>query len=283
MFTFTENFMLPSLPHSFQPLRQFIAAVAISAGLIAAPALSQAQEGPLLVGVTAGPHAQIGEVVQKVAAQQGLQIKLIEFSDFIQPNAALDAGDLDVNVYQHRPFLESQNSTRGYKLVPVATAVVQQMGIYSKRHQSLADFPNGARIAIPNDPTNGARALLVLQAAGLITLKSGVTVTASLFDIAENPKKLKFIEIEAAQLPHSLVDVDAAAVNSAYAIPAGLSPEKDSLALESKDAEFAVVVIAARQDNKDDPRIAQYVKAYQSEEVKQFVETTFPGAYTTTW
>lgn len=277
----TENFMLPSLPRSFQPLRQFIAATAIATGLITAPAL--AQETPLRVGVTAGPHAQIGEVVQKVAAQQGLQIKLIEFSDFIQPNAALDAGDIDVNVYQHRPFLESQNGTRGYKLMPVATAVVQQMGIYSKRHKSLAELPDGARVAIPNDPTNGARALLVLQAAGLITIKPGITVTASLFDIAENPKKLKFVEIEAAQLPHSLVDVDAAAVNSAYAIPAGLSPEKDSLALESKDAEFAVVVIAARQDNKDDPRIAQYVKAYQSEEVKKFVETTFPGAYTTTW
>lgn len=242
-----------------------------------------AQEAPLRVGVTAGPHAQIGEVVKQVAEKQGLKIELIEFSDFIQPNAALDAGDVDVNTYQHRPFLESQNSMRGYKLTPVGDGVVQQMGVYSKRYKSLDELPSGARIAIPNDPTNGARALLVLQAANLIKLKQGVTVTASPFDVAENPKKLKFIEIEAAQLPHSLVDVDAAAINSAYAVQAGLSPANDSLALESKDADFAVVVIAARQDNKDDARVAGFVKAYRSDEVKQFVEKTFPGAYTTTW
>jgi D-methionine transport system substrate-binding protein len=278
---FKEYFMHTSSRSPLYQLRQALAAVAVAITLVAAPAA--AQEQPLRVGVTAGPHAQIGEVVKQHAEKQGLQVKLIEFSDFIQPNAALDAGDLDINIYQHRPFLESQNSARGYKLTPVANAVVQQMGLYSKRHKSLADLPNGARIAIPNDPTNGARALLVLQAAKLIELNPGITVTASLFDIAENPKKLKFVEIEAAQLPHSLADVDAAAVNSAYAIPAGLSPTKDSLALETQDAEFAVVVIAAREDNKADPRIARFVKAYQSDETKQFVEKTFPGAYTTAW
>ena len=121
------------------------------------------------------------------------------------------------------------------------------------------------------------------KAAKLIKLKDGVTVTASLFDVVDNPKKLKFVEIEAAQLPHSLADVDAAAVNSAYAIPAGLSPAKDALALESKDAPFAAVVIAAREDNKNDPRIARFIKAYQSDEVKAFVAQKFPGAYTTSW
>ncbi len=123
----------------------------------------------------------------------------------------------------------------------------------------------------------------MLQAASLIELKPGVTVNASLFDIAANPRNLKFLEIEAAQLPHSLADVDAAAANSAYAIPAGLSPARDALALESKDAPFAVVVIAAREDNKNDPRIARFIKAYQSEEVKQFVARQFPGAYSTSW
>ena len=215
-----------------------------AAGTVATPA--SAQDAELKVGVTVGPHAQIGEVVREVAARDGLKVKLVEFSDFIQPNAALDAKELDLNIYQHKPFLDAQNKARGYHLVPVATAVVQQMGIYSKRVSKLDDLQPGAKVAIPNDPTNGARALLVLQAARLITLKPGVTVTASLFDIAENPKSLKFIEIEAAQLPHSLKDVDAAAVNSAYAIPAGLSPAKDALALESKDAPFAPVVIAAR-------------------------------------
>lgn len=263
-------------------LRHTLAALATLIGFAAA-APAMAQDAELKVGVTVGPHAQIGEVVQQVAARQGLKVKLVEFSDFIQPNAALDAKELDLNIYQHKPFLESQNKARGYKLVPVATAVVQQMGIYSKRVKSLDDLQPGAKVAIPNDPTNGARALLVLQAAKLIKLKDGVTVTASLFDVVDNPRKLKFVEIEAAQLPHSLADVGAAAVNSAYAIPAGLSPAKDALVLESKDAPFAAVVIAAREDNKNDPRIARFIKAYQSDEVKAFVAQKFPGAYSTSW
>jgi len=242
-----------------------------------------AEGEPFRVGVTAGPHAQINEVVKEVAATKGLDITLIEFSDFIQPNAALDAGDVDINIYQHVPFLESQNEMRGYKLTPVGDAVVQQMGVYSEHYDTLDELPEGARIGIPNDPTNGARALLVLEAAGLITLKDGITTTASPFDIADNPKKLKITEIEAAQLTHSLADVDAAAINSAYAVQAGLSPSEDSLALESEDAVFAVVVIAAREDNKDDPRIATFVESYRSQAVKEFVEETFPGAYTTTW
>lgn len=263
-------------------LRHTLAALATLIGFAAA-APAMAQDAELKVGVTVGPHAQIGEVVQQVAARQGLKVKLVEFSDFIQPNAALDTKELDLNIYQHKPFLESQNKARGYKLVPVATAVVQQMGIYSKRVKSLDDLQPGAKVAIPNDPTNGARALLVLQAAKLIKLKDGVTVTASLFDVVDNPRKLKFVEIEAAQLPHSLADVDAAAVNSAYAIPAGLSPAKDALVLESKEAPFAAVVIAAREDNKNDPRIARFIKAYQSDEVKAFVAQKFPGAYSTSW
>lgn len=270
---------MPQVP--LRRLKQLLSTLALSSLLCVAP--THAQEAALRVGVTAGPHAQIGEVVQQVAKKQGLDIELIEFNDFIQPNAALDAGDIDLNTYQHQPFLESQNKTRGYKLVSVGDGVVQQMGVYSKHYTSLDEIPDGGRIAIPNDPTNGARALLVLQAAQLIKLKEGVTVTASPFDIVENPKKLRFIEIEAAQLPHSLADVDAAAVNSAYAVQAGLQPKHDSLVLENRDAEFAVVVIAARADNKDDPRIAQFVKAYRTAEVKEFVEKTFSGAYSTTW
>lgn len=268
--------------HSIMKLKKTLVCATLSLGLVSSP-MAIAQEEPLKIGVTVGPHAQIGEVARQVAEKQGLSVKLIEFSDFIQPNAALDTKDIDLNIYQHRPFMNAQNSTRGYKLVPVADAVVQLMGIYSSRYKNLEDLPSGATIAIPNDPSNGARALLVLEAAKLIKIKDGVTSTASLFDIVENPKKLKFIEIEAAQLPHSLKDVDAAAVNSAYAIPAGLDPAKDTLVLEDEKADFAVVVIAAREDNKDDPRVARFIKAYQSDEVKAFVEKTFPGAYFTAW
>lgn len=268
--------------HAAMKLKKTLLCATLTLGL-AIPPLAIAQEAPLKVGVTVGPHAQISEVARQVAEKQGLQVKLIEFSDFIQPNAALDTKEIDLNIYQHRPFMNAQNSARGYKLVPVADAVVQLMGIYSSRYKNLDELPAGATIAIPNDPSNGARALLVLQAAKLITIKEGVTTTASLFDIEENPKKLKFVEIEAAQLPHSLKDVDAAAVNSAYAIPAGLDPAKDTLALEDEKADFAVVVIAGREDNKDDPRVARFIKAYQSDEVKAFVEKTFPGAYFTAW
>ena len=218
----------------------------------------------------------------EVAARDGLKVKLVEFSDFIQPNAALDAKELDLNIYQHKPFLDAQNKARGYHLVPVATAVVQQMGIYSKRVSKLDDLQPGAKVAIPNDPTNGARALLVLQAARLITLagRDRDRLAVRYRRESQEPEVHRDRGRAAAALAQ---DVDAAAVNSAYAIPAGLSPAKDALALESKDAPFAPVVIAAREDNKSDPRIARFIKAYQSDEVKAFVARQFPGAYATSW
>ncbi|MDO5289426.1 MAG: MetQ/NlpA family ABC transporter substrate-binding protein [Pseudomonadota bacterium] len=235
------------------------------------------------IGVTAGPHAQIAEVAKQVAEKNGLKVKLVEFSDFIQPNAALAQGQLDANIYQHRPFLDAQNKDRGYQLVPVAAAVRQQMGVYSKKVRKLADLPERARIGIPNDPTNGSRALLVLAAQGLIQLKDGVGTRASVLDIAANPKKLRFIELEAAQLPRSLGDLDAAAVNSSYAVAAGLSPTGDSLALEGTDTPYVTVLIATRAGHERDPALQAFVKAYQSPEVRQFIDTTFKGAYTAAW
>lgn len=265
--------------HRFSKILSVITlAVSMTVGTHAA-----AQDKPLLIGVTAGPHAQITNAAKQVAEKQGLSVKVVEFSDFIQPNAALDNKDLDLNIYQHRPFLNVQNKTRGYHLVPVAQAVTQLMGVYSNQYKSLNDLPQGAKIAIPNDPSNGARALLVLQSAGLIKIKDGVTTTASVFDVVDNPKKIKLIEVEAAQVPHALKDVDAAAVNSNYAIQAKLNPAKDAIYLEKKDAEYAVILIVAREDNKNDPRIARFVKAYQSDEVKAFIEKTFPGAYFPAW
>jgi D-methionine transport system substrate-binding protein len=251
--------------------------VALAAGVVGA------QDKPLKVGVTAGPHAQITEVARKVAERDGLKIQIVEFTDFIQPNAALNNRELDANIYQHVPFLENQNRARGYKLVKIADGVVQQMGVYSKKVKSLSELPEGARVGIPNDPTNGARALLVLADQGLIRLKPGVGVSASVLDVVANPKKIRLVELEAAQLPRSLEDLDAAAVNTNYAIPAGLHPNRDAIALEQPNSPFAVVVIASRDENKGDPAIAKLVKAYRSDEVKQFVNATFKGAYTTSW
>ncbi|WP_253252212.1 MetQ/NlpA family ABC transporter substrate-binding protein, partial [Comamonas thiooxydans] len=168
--------------------------------------LAQAQDLAVTVGVTAGPHAQIAEVAKQVAARQGLKVRLVEFGDFIQPNAALSTGDLDANIYQHQPFLDAQNKDRGYKLVPVAKAVNQQMGVYSRKVRKLADLKSGARVGIPNDPTNGSRALMVLAKQGLITLKADAGARASVLDITANPRKLRFVELEAAQLARALDD-----------------------------------------------------------------------------
>lgn len=265
------------------PRRLLLQATAAAALAAAFPLTAIAADREVTIGVTAGPHAQIAEVAKRVAEKNGLKVKLVEFSDFIQPNAALASSQLDANIYQHVPFLEAQNKDRGYKLVPVAPAVRQQMGVYSKKVKKLADLAEGARVGIPNDPTNGSRALLVLAEQGLIQLKGGAGTRASVLDITANPKKLRFIELEAAQLPRALGDLDAAAVNSSYAVAAGLSPTGDSLALENPNTPYVTVVIATRAGHDKDADLLAFVKAYQSPEVKQFVDTTFKGAYTVAW
>jgi D-methionine transport system substrate-binding protein len=234
------------------------------------------------MGVTGGPHAQIMEVVRQVAAKNGLKITVVEFSDYVQPNAALAAGDLDANSYQHLPYLEAQVKDRGYKLIRIADTVTYPMGIYSKKLKSLAALPNGARIAVPNDPTNGGRALLLLQKQGLIKLRAGAGLKATPLDIVENPKKLKIVELDAAQIPRSLDDVDAAAINTNFAMEAGLKPKSDAIAIEDPHGPY-VNIIAIRAADKDKPWVARLVAAYHSPEVKQFVEGKYAGAVVTAW
>ena len=236
-----------------------------------------AQDKPIKIGVTGGPHAQIFEVVKKVAERDGLKLQVVEFSDYVQPNAALAAGDLDANSYQHKPYLDQQIRDRGYKFVPVAQTVNFPIGIYSKKVKSLKDLKQGARFGIPNDPTNGGRVLLVLQDQGLIKLKAGAGLKATPLDVVENPKKIRFVELDAAQLPRSLDDLDAAGINTNYALPAGLHPGKDSIAQESAKSPY-VNIIAVREQDKDKAWVGKLVKAYQSEEVKKFIQTEFKGA-----
>ena len=236
-----------------------------------------AQDKPLKIGVTAGPHAQIFEQVKKVAERDGLKIQVIEFSDYVQPNAALAAGDLDANSYQHKPYLDQQVKDRGYKFVSAGYTVNFPIGLYSKKVRQLKDLKEGARFGIPNDPTNGGRVLLVLQDQGLIKLKPGAGLKATPLDVVENPKKLKFVELDAAQLPRSLDDLDASAINTNYAIPAGLHPGKDAIAQESAKSPY-VNLIAVREQDKDKPWVARLVKAYQSEEVRKFIQAEFKGA-----
>jgi D-methionine transport system substrate-binding protein len=196
----------------------------VSALFATLPLAALAQDKPLKVGVTAGPHAQILEQVKKVAEKDGLKIQIVEFSDYVQPNAALAAGDLDINSYQHKPYLDQQVKDRGYKLAPVGYTVNFPIGIYSKKVKKLDELKEGARAGIPNDPTNGGRVLLVLQDQGLIKLRPEAGLKATPLDVTANPKKLRFVELDAAQLPRSLDDLDASAINTNYALTAGLHP-----------------------------------------------------------
>lgn len=260
-------------------LIRIAAALALGTAFAFAPALAAET---LKVGVTAGPHAQVMEVVRKIAARDNLNIQIVEFSDYIQPNAALAAGDLDVNSYQHQPYLDNANADRGYKLVSVAKTVIFPIGLYSKKYKTLADIPAGSRVAIPNDPTNGGRSLLLLEASGLVKLKAGAGLKATPVDIVDNPKRLRIIELDAAQLPRALDEVDAATVNTNYAIPAGLVPKRDAIALESPDSPYANV-IAVRAQDKDRPAVAKLVRAYHTPEVKAFVEREFQSSILTAW
>ena len=222
------------------------------------------------------------EQVKKLLEKDGVQMKVIEFTDYIQPNAALAAGDLDANSYQHQPYLDAQIKDRGYKFVSVGSTITFPMGVYSKKIKSLNDLKQGARVGVPNDPTNGGRALLVLQAKGVIKLKADAGLKATPLDIVENPKKIKIIELDAAQLPRSLDDFDAAVINGNYAESAGLSPTKDAIAVEASTGPYANV-IAVRIADKDKPWVAKLVKAYHSPEVKKFVLEKYKGSVITSW
>jgi len=263
--------------------RRFILKFAAALGAASLfSAVAHADDNAIKVGVTGGPHAQVMDVVKQVAAKNGLKITVVEFSDYVQPNAALAAGDLDANSYQHQPYLDAQVRDRGYKLVKVADTVTFPMGIYSKKLKSLSQLQNGARIAVPNDPTNGGRALLLLQKQGLLKLRADAGLKATPLDIVENPKKLKIVELDAAQIPRSLADVDAAAINTNFAMEAGLKPKSDAIAIEDPHGPYANI-IAIRAADKDKPWVAKLVAAYHSPEVKQFIDGKYAGAVITAW
>lgn len=256
--------------------RSFLSSVALAVLATTLSSAALAQDKPLKIGVTAGPHAQIFEQVKRVAEKGGLKLQVIEFSDYIQPNAALAAGDLDGNSYQHKPFLDQQVKDRGYKLVSVGYTVNFPIGLYSKKVKDLKDLKEGARFGIPNDPTNGGRVLLVLQDKGLIKLRPEAGLKATPLDVVANPKKLRFVELEAAQLARSLDDLDAAAVNTNFALPAGLNPSKDAIALENANSPY-VNIIAVRDADKDKPWVAKLLKAYHSDEIRNYIKTEFKG------
>lgn len=252
----------------------------LAATTLAASFSAHADDQVVKVGTVSGPDAQVWSVVQKVAKREGLNVKVIEFNDYVQPNAALDAGDLDANSFQHQPYLDSQVKQRGYKIVTAGLTYISPIGVYSKKLKSLNDLSAGAKVAVPNDPSNENRALLLLQSKGVIKLRAGAGTNgnnATPLDVAANPKNVKLVELDAAQLPRALGDVDAAVINTNYALAAGMQPTKDAIALEDIRSPYANV-IAVRIQDKDKPWVKKLVAAYQSEDVRQYIKNEFKGS-----
>ncbi|MBN2751612.1 MAG: MetQ/NlpA family ABC transporter substrate-binding protein [Rhodospirillaceae bacterium] len=229
------------------------------------------------VGVTPGTHEQVMEFVKPRLAQKGIDIKIVSFSDYVLPNQAVNDGDLDMNSFQHQPYLDNQVRDRGFKLVSVGTNFVEPMGVYSTKVKSLSALKMGDAVAIPNDPTNGGRALLLLQKYGLISLAKGVGLGAGVVDIVANPKKLKIVELDAAQLPRSLPDVTLAAINTNYALEANLVPTRDAIVIEAADSPYANIFVVHAK-NKDADWVRAIVATYQTPEVRAFILKTFKGA-----
>lgn len=235
--------------------------------------------GPLRVGASPVPHGEILQfVADELAADAGLELEVVEFTDYVQPNVALDDGSIDANYFQHQPYLETQEADAGYDFVALAPVHLEPLGLYSEQVADVADLPHGAEIAIPNDPTNAGRALNLLEQAGLLTLEDTGDTPPTVLDIAGNPHDLELTEIEAAQLPRSLADVDAAVINGNYAIEAGLSPAEDALVAESAEDNPYANLLVARAGDEDDPRLVTLAELLQSPEVARFIEENYDGA-----
>jgi D-methionine transport system substrate-binding protein len=264
-----------------------LAAATLTLGLAAcgsdAGGDSAASDAPSLgtvlkVGVNPVPHGEILQYVKdNLAAQAGINIEIVEFTDYVQPNRALAENQLDANYFQHVPYLEEEKAAKGYKFTALQPVHIEPLGAYSKKVASLADLPEGATVAIPNDPSNSGRALNLLAANGLITLKDGAGVKATQRDITGNPRKLEFKELEAAQLPRSLDDVALAVINGNYALEAGLTPATDALALESGADNPYANLLVVRTGSESDPRVVKLEELLRSPEVKKFIEEKYQG------
>jgi ABC-type metal ion transport system, periplasmic component/surface antigen len=245
-------------------------------GLLLSCAKKENQQNVLTVAASPEPHKAILELVVADLAKENITLKITEFTDYVTPNDAVETGEQDANFFQHVPYMESFNKEHGYHLASVGAVHIEPLALYSQKYTSLSELKSGDMIAIPNDPTNEARALLLLAAQNIITLRADAGLAATPQDITENPLKLVFREIEAATLPRILADVAAAVINGNYAIPAGLSASKDGLLVEGKDSPYANV-IAVKQGNENDPRIQALLKALQSDKVRAYIIEKYPN------
>ncbi|MFD3367136.1 MetQ/NlpA family ABC transporter substrate-binding protein [Streptomyces albidoflavus] len=236
-------------------------------------------EGPLVVGATPTPAGEILEYVRKnLAKDAGLDLDVKEFTDYVLPNTALQEGTLDANLYQHKPYLDEFNQSKGTELVALDEIYLPPTGVYSEKVKDIADLRKGATVAVPNDVTNEGRALNLLAEEGLIELKKGAGADASPSDIAKNPKNITIKELDPAQLPRSLSDVDAAAINNNFALDAGLSPREDAILLEEAKGNPYNNVLAVKKGNENDPRVKKLAELLTSPEVKKFIEDTYKGS-----
>ncbi len=254
----------------------FLISAALAAA-VSALTLGSAQAGELKIGVTPVPHAEIIEFIKPALKKEGVDIKIVEFNDYVQPNLAVDSKELDLNFFQHAPYLDSFISEHGSKLINLFGVHIEPIGAYSSRVKDVKDLKEGAKVAIPNDPTNGGRALLLLQTQGLLSLKDPKSITSTVQDIKENKLGLKFIELEAPQLPRSLDEVDLAIINTNYAIDAGLNPIKDALFIEDGNSPYVNVVVG-NPDSAKNPDTEVLKKVLLSDEVKKFILDKYQGA-----
>ena len=244
---------------------------------VAAVAAFSAHAGDLSVAASPVPHAEILEFVKPALAKEGVNLKVKVFTDYVQPNVQVAEKRLDANFFQHQPYLDEFNKSKGTDLVSVAAVHLEPLGAYSSKYKKLDELKDGATVVIPNDATNGGRALLLLDKAGLIKLKDSSNILSTSKDIAENPKKLKFRELEAATIPRVLTQVDLALINTNYALEAKLNPEKDALVIEGSDSPY-VNILVARPDDKDSADMQKLVAALHSPEVKAFINEKYKGA-----
>jgi D-methionine transport system substrate-binding protein len=243
----------------------------------AAVAAFSAHAETLTVAATPVPHAEILEFVKPALAKEGVDLKVKVFTDYIQPNVQVAEKRLDANFFQHQPYLDEFNKAKGTDLVAVTGVHLEPLGAYSSKIKDLKDLPGGANVVIPNDATNGGRALLLLDKAGVIKLKDSKNILSTLKDIEQNPKDLKFRELEAATIPRVLTQVDLALINTNYALEAKLDPSKDALVIEGNDSPY-VNILVSRADNKDSDAMKKLAAALHSPQVKQFITEKYKGA-----
>ena len=254
-------------------MKKLLTALAAAAALTSAAA----HAGEISVAATAVPHAELLEFVKPALAKEGVELKIKVFTDYVQPNVQVAEGRLDANFFQHQPYLDEFNASRGTALVSIAGVHVEPFGAYSSKIKKLDELSEGAQVVIPNDATNGGRALLLLQKAGVIKLKDGAGITATVKDIAENPKAIKVRELEAATLPRVLAQVDLALINTNYALEAGLNPTKDALVIEGADSPY-VNILVTTAEKKDNADLQKLAKALHTPEVKKFIADQYKGA-----